>query len=102
MAVALGSNPPLIFFFLDHSGVFFFLTLCKPGFSTTSDSDFFFSLHHVVRHFRVISYAHDGISGGSWMMGVDATYVDDDQLCCSGSRQRRSSSSTNLVSFGRF
>uniref|UniRef100_M8B9J6 Hexosyltransferase n=1 Tax=Aegilops tauschii TaxID=37682 RepID=M8B9J6_AEGTA len=28
------------------------------------------------------SYAHDDISVGSWMMGLNATYVDDDRLCC--------------------
>jgi hypothetical protein len=33
------------------------------------------------------SYAHDDISVGSWMMGLNATYVDDDRLCCSSSRQ---------------
>ncbi|XP_073011006.1 hydroxyproline O-galactosyltransferase HPGT3-like [Typha latifolia] len=35
------------------------------------------------------TYAHDDISVGSWMMGVDATYVDDDRLCCSSSRQEK-------------
>ncbi|WVZ82289.1 hypothetical protein U9M48_029570 [Paspalum notatum var. saurae] len=35
------------------------------------------------------SYAHDDISVGSWMMGVNATYVDDDRLCCSSSRQEK-------------
>ena len=33
------------------------------------------------------SYAHDDVSVGSWMMGLNATYVDDDRLCCSSSRQ---------------
>lgn len=35
------------------------------------------------------SYAHDDISVGSWMMGVNATYVDDDRLCCGSSRQEK-------------
>ncbi|XP_077237982.1 hydroxyproline O-galactosyltransferase HPGT3-like [Tasmannia lanceolata] len=35
------------------------------------------------------SYAHDDVSVGSWMMGVEATYVDDTRLCCSSSRQDR-------------
>ncbi|XP_008801903.1 hydroxyproline O-galactosyltransferase HPGT3 [Phoenix dactylifera] len=35
------------------------------------------------------TYAHDDTSVGSWMMGVDATYVDDDRLCCSSSRQEK-------------
>ncbi|KAG9450262.1 hypothetical protein H6P81_010227 [Aristolochia fimbriata] len=33
------------------------------------------------------SYAHDDISIGSWMIGVDATYVDENRLCCSSSTQ---------------
>ncbi|KAJ6796040.1 hydroxyproline O-galactosyltransferase HPGT3-like [Iris pallida] len=35
------------------------------------------------------TYAHDDISVGSWMMGLDATHVDDDRLCCSSSRQEK-------------
>ncbi|KAF0901668.1 hypothetical protein E2562_003618 [Oryza meyeriana var. granulata] len=35
------------------------------------------------------SYAHDDISVGSWMMGLNATYVDDDRLCCGSSRQEK-------------
>ncbi|XAR69398.1 Galactosylxylosylprotein 3-beta-galactosyltransferase [Bertholletia excelsa] len=33
------------------------------------------------------SYAHDDISVGSWMMGLQATYIDDSRLCCTNSRQ---------------
>ncbi|KAG6537129.1 hypothetical protein ZIOFF_002211 [Zingiber officinale] len=33
------------------------------------------------------TYAYDDTSVGSWMMGLDATYVDNDRLCCSSSRQ---------------
>ncbi|XP_024925691.3 hydroxyproline O-galactosyltransferase HPGT3-like isoform X2 [Ziziphus jujuba] len=33
------------------------------------------------------TYAHDDISVGSWMMGVQATYIDDSRLCCSSIRQ---------------
>lgn len=29
------------------------------------------------------AYAHDDVSVGSWMMGVNATYIDDSRLCCS-------------------
>lgn len=29
------------------------------------------------------TYAHDDISVGSWMMGVRATYKDDNRFCCS-------------------
>lgn len=35
------------------------------------------------------TYAHDDISVGSWMMGLDTTHVDDDRLCCSSSRQEK-------------
>ncbi|XP_020579362.1 hydroxyproline O-galactosyltransferase HPGT3-like [Phalaenopsis equestris] len=35
------------------------------------------------------SYAHDDISVGSWIMGLDASYVDDDRLCCSSTRQEK-------------
>lgn len=31
------------------------------------------------------TYAHEDISVGSWMMGLDATYVDDNRFCCSAS-----------------
>ncbi|XP_010250252.1 PREDICTED: hydroxyproline O-galactosyltransferase HPGT3-like [Nelumbo nucifera] len=30
------------------------------------------------------TYSHDDISVGSWMMGLEATYIDDTRLCCSG------------------
>ncbi|KAB5553366.1 hypothetical protein DKX38_010677 [Salix brachista] len=33
------------------------------------------------------SYAHDDTSVGSWMMGVQATYIDDNRLCCSSIKQ---------------
>lgn len=33
------------------------------------------------------TYAHDDTSIGSWMMGVRATYKDDNHLCCSGINQ---------------
>lgn len=32
-------------------------------------------------------YAHDDTSVGSWMMGLQATYIDDNRLCCSTNRQ---------------
>uniref|UniRef100_A0A453QWI1 Uncharacterized protein n=1 Tax=Aegilops tauschii subsp. strangulata TaxID=200361 RepID=A0A453QWI1_AEGTS len=35
------------------------------------------------------SYAHDDISVGSWMMGLNATYVDDDRLCCLSAVQEK-------------
>ncbi|KAH7671913.1 Glycosyl transferase family 31 protein [Dioscorea alata] len=35
------------------------------------------------------AYAHDDISVGSWMMGLNSTYVDDDRLCCGSSRQEK-------------
>ncbi|XP_077222302.1 hydroxyproline O-galactosyltransferase HPGT3-like isoform X2 [Tasmannia lanceolata] len=35
------------------------------------------------------TYAHDDVSVGSWIMGLEATYVDDNRLCCSNSRQDR-------------
>lgn len=28
------------------------------------------------------TYAHDDVSVGSWMMGIQATYIDDNRLCC--------------------
>ncbi|KAM7513294.1 hypothetical protein LguiB_012169 [Lonicera macranthoides] len=33
------------------------------------------------------TYAYDDTSVGSWMMGLQATYIDDTRLCCSSSRQ---------------
>lgn len=39
------------------------------------------------------SYAHDDISVGSWMMGLNATYVDDDRMCCLSSTQEKVCSS---------
>ncbi|KAL3500912.1 hypothetical protein ACH5RR_040005 [Cinchona calisaya] len=33
------------------------------------------------------TYAHDDISVGSWMLGLQATYIDDSRLCCINSRQ---------------
>ncbi|MFS7909345.1 putative glycosyl transferase, family 31 [Helianthus anomalus] len=33
------------------------------------------------------SYAHEDTSIGSWMMGVQATYIDESRVCCSSSRQ---------------
>lgn len=33
------------------------------------------------------TYAHDDISVGSWMMGLETTYIDDSRLCCVNSRQ---------------
>ncbi|KDP33565.1 hypothetical protein JCGZ_07136 [Jatropha curcas] len=33
------------------------------------------------------TYAHDDISIGSWMMGLQATYIDDNRLCCSSIKQ---------------
>ncbi|XP_043702530.1 hydroxyproline O-galactosyltransferase HPGT3-like [Telopea speciosissima] len=33
------------------------------------------------------AFAHDDISVGSWMMGVNATYIDDTRLCCSSSNK---------------
>nr|XP_043640146.1 hydroxyproline O-galactosyltransferase HPGT3-like [Erigeron canadensis] len=33
------------------------------------------------------TYAHEDTSVGSWMMGIQATYIDDTRVCCSSSRQ---------------
>lgn len=33
------------------------------------------------------TYAHEDTSVGSWMMGIQATYIDDNRVCCSSSRQ---------------
>ncbi|XP_010099855.2 hydroxyproline O-galactosyltransferase HPGT3 [Morus notabilis] len=33
------------------------------------------------------TYAHDDISVGSWMMGLQTTYIDDNRFCCSSIRQ---------------
>ncbi|XP_078443123.1 hydroxyproline O-galactosyltransferase HPGT3-like [Wolffia australiana] len=35
------------------------------------------------------SYAHDDTSVGSWMIGLDVTYIDDNRLCCDGTRQEK-------------
>lgn len=34
------------------------------------------------------TYAHDDISVGSWMMGLQATYIDDNRMCCSSSKDK--------------
>ncbi|XP_065851442.1 hydroxyproline O-galactosyltransferase HPGT2-like [Euphorbia lathyris] len=33
------------------------------------------------------TYAHDDVSVGSWIMGLQATYIDDNRLCCSSIKQ---------------
>ncbi|GAA0152289.1 glycosyltransferase [Lithospermum erythrorhizon] len=33
------------------------------------------------------TYAHDDTSVGAWMIGVEATYIDDNRLCCGFSKQ---------------
>ncbi|KAK3211850.1 hypothetical protein Dsin_016556 [Dipteronia sinensis] len=33
------------------------------------------------------TYAHDDTSVGSWMMGIQATFKDDNRFCCSGINQ---------------
>ncbi|XP_062117715.1 hydroxyproline O-galactosyltransferase HPGT3-like [Humulus lupulus] len=33
------------------------------------------------------TYAHDDVSIGSWMMGLQVTYIDDNRFCCSSIRQ---------------
>ncbi|KAG4931830.1 hypothetical protein JHK86_048791 [Glycine max] len=33
------------------------------------------------------TYGYDDTSLGSWMMGIQATYIDDSRLCCSSIRQ---------------
>ncbi|KAL3497332.1 hypothetical protein ACH5RR_040064 [Cinchona calisaya] len=33
------------------------------------------------------TYAYDDTSVGSWMMGLQATYIDDSRLCCTYSKQ---------------
>ncbi|MED6113098.1 Hydroxyproline O-galactosyltransferase hpgt3 [Stylosanthes scabra] len=33
------------------------------------------------------TYAYDDTSLGSWMMGIQATYIDDIRLCCSSLSQ---------------
>ncbi|PPD86770.1 hypothetical protein GOBAR_DD16290 [Gossypium barbadense] len=40
------------------------------------------------------TYAYDDTSVGSWMMGVKATYIDDNRLCCGSIRQ---GGATNLT-----
>ncbi|XP_009772848.1 hydroxyproline O-galactosyltransferase HPGT3-like isoform X1 [Nicotiana sylvestris] len=38
------------------------------------------------------SYAHEDTSIGSWMMGLQTTYIDDSRLCCSTSGQGKQQS----------
>ncbi|XP_042003947.1 hydroxyproline O-galactosyltransferase HPGT3-like [Salvia splendens] len=33
------------------------------------------------------AYAHDDVYVGSWMMGVNTTYIDESRVCCSYSGQ---------------
>ncbi|KAK4802506.1 hypothetical protein SAY86_000709 [Trapa natans] len=33
------------------------------------------------------TYAHDDTSVGSWMMGIQSTFIDDSHLCCSSTAQ---------------
>ncbi|KFK29826.1 hypothetical protein AALP_AA7G183900 [Arabis alpina] len=35
------------------------------------------------------TYAFDDTTVGSWMIGVQATYIDDNRLCCSSTRQEK-------------
>ncbi|KAF3531217.1 hypothetical protein DY000_02036830 [Brassica cretica] len=35
------------------------------------------------------TYAFDDTTIGSWMIGVQATYIDDNRLCCSSTRQEK-------------
>lgn len=39
------------------------------------------------------TYAYDDTSVGSWMMGLQATYIDDSRLCCSNAKQDKVCSS---------
>lgn len=45
------------------------------------------------------AYAHEDTSVGSWMMGLQATYIDDSRLCCSYSSQGKY---TNTMLFQQF
>lgn len=38
-----------------------------------------------VNRLSLKTYAHEDISVGSWMMGLQATYIDDTRLCCNDS-----------------
>ncbi|KAM0899756.1 hypothetical protein ACQ4PT_021103 [Festuca glaucescens] len=69
----------------------------KTYFRHASGSLFILS-HNLARYININSaslqsYAHDDISVGSWMMGLNATYVDDDRLCCLTSTQEKVCSS---------
>ncbi|RXH72393.1 hypothetical protein DVH24_012077 [Malus domestica] len=43
------------------------------------------------------TYAHDDVSVGSWMMGIQATYIDDNRLCCGSIRQGKFTPSSDKV-----
>ncbi|KAJ3695509.1 hypothetical protein LUZ60_000886 [Juncus effusus] len=65
----------------------------KTYFRHASTSLFILS-HNLAKYIDINSaslqtYAHDDTSVGSWMMGLDTTYVDDDRLCCTSSRQEK-------------
>ncbi|KAG6585481.1 Hydroxyproline O-galactosyltransferase HPGT2, partial [Cucurbita argyrosperma subsp. sororia] len=36
------------------------------------------------------TYAHDDVSVGAWMIGIQATHIDDSRLCCSSVSQDKS------------
>lgn len=41
----------------------------------------------ILRSASLKSFAHDDVSVGSWMIGLEVTYVDDNRLCCAGTIQ---------------
>ena len=79
-----------MFLFRNMCYQFFVWTEALPfsGALFLSTRSFFTSALSSLSHSASLqSYAHDDISVGSWMMGLNATYVDDDRLCCSSSKQ---------------
>jgi len=101
LSIPMSKFEHLMFLFRNMCYQFFVWTDALPFsgalFLPTRSSFFSSALSSLSHSASLQSYAHDDISVGSWMMGLNATYVDDDRLCCSSSRQGTSFSSIKTM-----
>jgi len=101
LSIPMSKFEHLMFLFRNMCYQFFVWTDALPFsgalFLPTRSSFFSSTLSSLSHSASLQSYAHDDISVGSWMMGLNATYVDDDRLCCSSSRQGTSFSSIKTM-----
>ena len=101
LSIPMSKFEHLMFLFRNMCYQFFVWTDALPFsgalFLPTRSSFFSSTLSSLSHSASLQSYAHDDISVGSWMMGLNATYVDNDRLCCSSSRQGTSFSSIKTM-----